>query len=142
MIEVFAYGTLRDPQYQRALFDVTMPMRPALLDGWLVVVHEGGFLTLVRAPGETVAGDLVALDDETLTIADAWEEVPLYERLQSEARTAAGELVPCWVYVRPTASRERPAAGELARHARREVLERIRDFRRGSGGHGGPFRRE
>jgi gamma-glutamylcyclotransferase (GGCT)/AIG2-like uncharacterized protein YtfP len=142
MIEVFAYGTLRDLQYQRALFDVPMPTRPATLDGWQVVVHEGGFLTLVAAPGETVAGDLVALDDEALAIADAWEEVPLYERLRAEARTAAGESVPCWVYVRPTASRERPSAGALARHARREVLARIRDFRRGAGGPGGPLRRE
>lgn len=138
MIEVFAYGTLRDPQYQRALFDIAMPTRPATLDGWFVVVHEGGFLTLVAAPGESVAGDLVALDDEALAIADAWEEVPLYARLRAEARDASGERVPCWVYVRPTASRERPPPGELARHARREVLERIRDFRHGAG----PFRRD
>jgi gamma-glutamylcyclotransferase (GGCT)/AIG2-like uncharacterized protein YtfP len=141
MIEVFAYGTLRDPQYQRALFDISMPTRPATLEGWRVVVHEGGFLTLIPAPGETVSGDLVALDDEALAIADAWEEVPLYARLRAEARAATGETVPCWVYVRPTASRERPSPGELARHARREVLERIRDFRRGSGGHG-KLRRE
>jgi gamma-glutamylcyclotransferase (GGCT)/AIG2-like uncharacterized protein YtfP len=133
MIEIFSYGTLRDPQYQRALFDCTMPTRPATLAGWQVVVHEGGFLTLVAAPGEVVSGDLVALDDDALAIADAWEEVPLYHRLRAEATTADGESVPCWVYVRPTDSRERPSPGELARHARRDVLARIRDFRRGLG---------
>jgi gamma-glutamylcyclotransferase (GGCT)/AIG2-like uncharacterized protein YtfP len=129
VIEVFAYGTLRDPQYQRALFDCPMPTRPATLDGWMVVVAEGGFLTIVAAPGETVAGDLVALDEEALAVADAWEEVPLYARLRAEARSSDGEAIPCWVYVRPTDSRERPVEGMLARHARREVLARIRDFR-------------
>jgi gamma-glutamylcyclotransferase (GGCT)/AIG2-like uncharacterized protein YtfP len=129
MIEVFAYGTLRDPQYQQALFDATMPMRPATLADWQIVVHEGGFLTLIPAPGATVQGDLVLLDEEALAIADAWEEVPLYERLRVEVRTAGGEPVPCWVYVRATASRECPAPGELARHNRRDVLSRIRAFR-------------
>lgn len=129
MIEVFAYGTLRDPQYQQALFDATMPLRPATLPDWQIVVHEGGFLTLIRAPGEVVHGDLVLLDDEALAIADAWEEIPLYERLRVEARDAGGAPVPCWVYVRATGSRVRPAPGELARHSRREVLSRIRAFR-------------
>jgi gamma-glutamylcyclotransferase (GGCT)/AIG2-like uncharacterized protein YtfP len=142
MIEVFAYGTLRDAQYQRALFDCPMPTRPATLAGWQVVVHEGGFLTIVAAPGESVSGDLVALDDDALAIADAWEEVPLYERRHAFATTADGDEVACWVYVRPTASRERPAPGKLALHARREVLERIRDFRRGRGAGGGPLRPE
>lgn len=129
MIEVFAYGTLRDVQYQQALFDATMPMRPATLADWQIVLHEGGFLTLVHAPGEIVHGDLLLLDEEALGIADAWEEVPLYERLRVEACSATGEPVPCWVYVRATASRERPAPGVLARHNRRDVLSRIRAFR-------------
>jgi gamma-glutamylcyclotransferase (GGCT)/AIG2-like uncharacterized protein YtfP len=129
VIEVFAYGTLRDAQYQQALFDAPMPMRPATLADWQIVVHEGGFLTLIPAPGEIVHGDLVQLDDEALAIADAWEEVPLYERLRVEACAAGGAPVACWVYVRATASRVRPAPGELARHTRREVLSRIRAFR-------------
>jgi gamma-glutamylcyclotransferase (GGCT)/AIG2-like uncharacterized protein YtfP len=129
MIEVFAYGTLRDAQYQQALFDATMPMRPATLVDWQIVVHEGGFLTLIRAPGELVYGDLVLLDEEALAIADAWEEVPLYQRLRVEATAADGAPVPCWVYVRATDSRVRPAPGELARHTRRDVLSRIRAFR-------------
>ncbi len=131
MIEVFAYGTLRDREYQRALFDRTLPMRPATLAGWLAVVAEGGYLTLVRAPGETVAGDLLTVDAGALALADAWEEVPLYERLAAEARTADGSTVAAWVYVRPSASRERPPQGMLARHDRPTVLAQIRRFRAG-----------
>jgi len=128
-MEVFAYGTLRDPEYQQALFDRTLPMRPATLAGWLAVVAEGGYLTLVRAPGETAGGDLLTLDDDALALADAWEEVPLYERLTVEARAADGSFVAAWVYVRPSASRERAPRGMLARHERRTVLAQIRSFR-------------
>jgi gamma-glutamylcyclotransferase (GGCT)/AIG2-like uncharacterized protein YtfP len=129
-MEIFAYGTLRDAEYQQALFDRVLPARPAKLPGWLAVVADGGFLTLVRAPGETVTGDLVTVDDDALALADAWEEVPLYERLGIQARTADGGSAPAYVYVRPSASRERAPAGMLARHARDEVLTRIRAFRR------------
>jgi gamma-glutamylcyclotransferase (GGCT)/AIG2-like uncharacterized protein YtfP len=128
--EVFAYGTLRDAEYQQALFGRTLPTRPATLADWLVIIAPGGFLTLARAPGETVGGDLVTLDDGALELADAWEEVPLYERLPVEARAADGDFVPAYVYVRPCAAGERAPAGMLARLPRAEVLARIRAFRR------------
>jgi gamma-glutamylcyclotransferase (GGCT)/AIG2-like uncharacterized protein YtfP len=126
---VFAYGTLRDAEYQQALFDRVLPARPATLSGWLAVVAEGGYLTLVRAPGENVSGDLLVLDDAALGLADAWEEVPLYARLRVETRDAAGAAVPAFVYVRPTASRRRAPAGMLAQHERAEVLAHIRACR-------------
>jgi gamma-glutamylcyclotransferase (GGCT)/AIG2-like uncharacterized protein YtfP len=129
-MEIFAYGTLRDTEYQLALFGRTLPARPATLPGWLAVFAEGGFLTLVRAPDETVTGELVTLDESALAIADAWEEVPLYERFAVEARAAGGAAVAAEVYVRPSTSRERAAPGVLAAHERAEVLSRIRAFRR------------
>jgi gamma-glutamylcyclotransferase (GGCT)/AIG2-like uncharacterized protein YtfP len=129
VIEIFAYGTLRDREYQQALFDRTLPMRSATLAGWLAVVAESGYLTLVRAPGETVAGDLLTVDDDALALADAWEEVPLYERLRAEARAADGSPVAAWVYVRPSDSRERAPRDMLARHEHKAVLAQIRRFR-------------
>jgi gamma-glutamylcyclotransferase (GGCT)/AIG2-like uncharacterized protein YtfP len=129
-MEIFAYGTLRDAEYQQALFDRTLPARPATLPGWVAVIADGGFLTLVAAAGETVSGDLVAVDDEALALADAWEEVPLYERLAVEVRAADGSGIAASVYVRPSASHERAPAGMLAAHERGEVLVRIRAFRR------------
>jgi gamma-glutamylcyclotransferase (GGCT)/AIG2-like uncharacterized protein YtfP len=77
-----------------------------------------------------VNGDLVTVDDAALAIADAWEEVPLYERLAVQARTSGGATVAASVYVRATASSERAPAGMLARHARADVLAQIRAFRR------------
>jgi gamma-glutamylcyclotransferase (GGCT)/AIG2-like uncharacterized protein YtfP len=125
--EVFAYGTLRDAEYQRALFGCDVPMRPATLADWLAVVAETGYFTLVPAPGETVDGDLITLDDEHLALADAWEDVD-YERLLIEARDAGGS-VPAFVYVRPTESRERIPSGTLSATPRPAVLAQIRALR-------------
>ena len=128
MIELFAYGTLRDAEYQAALFGRALPTRPAMLPEWLAVVAEGGYLTVVRTAGETVIGDLITLDEAQLAIADAWEEVPLYERLRVDVRDAHDAIVPAWLYVRPTASRERAPAGMLTRHPRATVLAQIRSL--------------
>jgi gamma-glutamylcyclotransferase (GGCT)/AIG2-like uncharacterized protein YtfP len=127
VIELFVYGTLRDAEYQRALFGCEVPARPATLPDWIAVVAETGYFTIVRAPGETVSGDLITLDDEQLALADAWEDVD-YERLRIEARDSTG-AVPAFVYVRATQSRECIAPGTLSRHPRAEVLEHIRTVR-------------
>jgi len=124
MNQLFAYGTLRDPEYQQALFDRKLATRPATLPDWVAVVAENGYLTLTPACGETVRGELLALDDAALALADAWEDVD-YERLPIEARAANGERVAAFVYVRPTASRARPPAGTLALHPREHVLAAI-----------------
>ncbi|HEV8020871.1 MAG TPA: gamma-glutamylcyclotransferase family protein [Candidatus Lustribacter sp.] len=121
---LFVYGTLRDAEYQRALFGRTLPVRPATLPDWAAVVAENGYLTLVRAPGERVDGDLIALDDDALALADAWEDVD-YERVQLEARDADGNPVSAGVYIRPTAAHERAPAGALAGHPRERVLAQI-----------------
>jgi gamma-glutamylcyclotransferase (GGCT)/AIG2-like uncharacterized protein YtfP len=127
LTELFVYGTLRDGEYQRALFGCEVPARPATLAGWLAVVAESGYFTIVRAPAETVSGDLLTLDDEQLALADAWEDVD-YERLRIEARDATG-TVPAFAYVRPTASREPIEPGTLARHPRDHVLAQIHALR-------------
>jgi gamma-glutamylcyclotransferase (GGCT)/AIG2-like uncharacterized protein YtfP len=125
---LFTYGTLRDPEYQAALFDRPLPMRPATLAGWRVVVAESGYLTIVRAPGERIAGDLVELDAADLVRADGWEG-PEYARSAVVAQAGNGTEIACEVYVKPTASREPPPAGAVAGHAREHVLAQILAFR-------------
>jgi gamma-glutamylcyclotransferase (GGCT)/AIG2-like uncharacterized protein YtfP len=128
--ELFVYGTLRDAEYQRALFGCEVPARPATLSGWLAVVAENGYFTIVRAAGETVSGDLVTLDDEQLALADTWEasEDVVYERLRIEAHDVTG-AIPAFVYVRPTESRERIEPGTLASKPRATVLAQIHTVR-------------
>lgn len=125
MNRLFVYGTLRDAEYQQALFGRTLPMRPATLPDWAAVIAENGYLTVVRAPGERVDGDLIAPDDEALALADAWEDVPSYERVPIEARDGEGTAVAAFVYVRATAATERAPDGLLARHDRAAVLAQI-----------------
>lgn len=132
MIPLFAYGTLRDPEYQRALFDRTYPTRPASLDGWRVVVAERGYLTVIADPHATARGDLVELDARGLALADRWEDVPVYVRVRARARHADAVDVACWLYVRPTASLTAPPRGALAMHDRATVLAAIRALRKTS----------
>ena len=129
MIAVFAYGTLRDPAYQIALFGRTLALRPATLRDWMPVFAESGYLTIVSAPGDAVHGDLIALDGSDLLVADAWEDVPLYVRTPVAVTLADGTNVPAWAYVRSSASRERAPDGILARHGSAHVLARIRALR-------------
>jgi gamma-glutamylcyclotransferase (GGCT)/AIG2-like uncharacterized protein YtfP len=129
MIEVFAYGTLRDPGYQRELFGRAVAMRAATLRDWMPVFTESGYLTIVPSPGETTAGDLIALDMGDVLVADAWEEVPLYVRALVDVTAGDGASVPAWVYVRPSESAERAPDGVLTRHDRDRVLAQIRAFR-------------
>jgi gamma-glutamylcyclotransferase (GGCT)/AIG2-like uncharacterized protein YtfP len=124
MNRLFAYGTLRDPEYQQALFGYRLTTQPATLPDWAAVMGENGYLTLIHAPGEAVSGELLDLDDDALALADAWEDVD-YERLQLEARDAGGSPLTAFVYVRPTALRERAPAGTFAQHPREHVLAAI-----------------
>ena len=127
MTELFVYGTLRDAEYQRELFGCEVPMRPATLAGRLAVVAETGYFTIVPAPGETLAGDIITLDDEQLALADAWEDVD-YERVPVEAHDATG-AISAFVYVRPTGSLRRIEAGTLSTKPRATVLAQIRTVR-------------
>jgi gamma-glutamylcyclotransferase (GGCT)/AIG2-like uncharacterized protein YtfP len=130
MSAVFSYGTLRDPEYQRALFDRVVPTQPATLHGWMPVFTCSGYLTIVPSADSAVCGAIVHLDDTQRATADAWEEVPLYEIREVQAELAGGTSVTCIAYVRPSASRERAPAGDaLARHDRATVLAAIREFR-------------
>jgi gamma-glutamylcyclotransferase (GGCT)/AIG2-like uncharacterized protein YtfP len=125
---LFVYGTLRDAEYQQAIFDRPLPMQAATLAGWRVVVAESGYLTIVPAPGERLAGDVIELDTADLARADAWEG-PEYARITVEAQTADGSPIACEVYVKSTALCEPPPAGALAGHLREHVLAQIRAFR-------------
>jgi gamma-glutamylcyclotransferase (GGCT)/AIG2-like uncharacterized protein YtfP len=127
VIPLFAYGTLRDPEYQAALFGRTYPTRPATLSGWRVVVGDGGYFTVVADPAACTAGDLVALDDPGLAIADGWEGAH-YARLTVRAHDADGTPGDAWLYVCPTTSRDAPPPGATALHARADVLAAIRAY--------------
>jgi gamma-glutamylcyclotransferase (GGCT)/AIG2-like uncharacterized protein YtfP len=133
MLPLFAYGTLRDPEYQRELFARTYPMRPAEAPGFLVVSTGGGYVAATARPGATIAGALVELDAAAYAIADAWEDRSVYDRIEIEARLADGEPARCFIYVRPGAAGAAVGDGRLADRPRSEVIADIRRFRVGAG---------
>jgi len=133
----FSYGTLLDPEYQRELFGRSVPTVPATLSDWQAVFTATGYLTIVPQPGASVSGALVTVNERELAICDAWEEVPLYERVDVRAIDAHGTATATWAYVRPLAAGEPAPPGVLARAPRADIIRTIRRFRAEGGGHTG-----
>ncbi len=134
----FSYGTLLDPEYQRELFGRSVPIQPATLDGWQAVFTPSGYLTIVRRDDARVRGALVTVDERELSICDAWEDVPLYARVDVTVRLADETPIATWAYVCDVADGEPAPPGTLSRAERREVIAAIRRFRAGEiGGHTG-----
>jgi len=132
----FAYGTLLDPEYQRELFGRAVPTAPATLAGWRAVFTESGYLTIVPHSGGSVRGALVTVDDRELAICDAWEDVPLYARVDVRVeRHDDGTTVDTWAYVRAVPGGDAAPPGILARVERAAIIAAIRRFRNDGRGH-------
>jgi gamma-glutamylcyclotransferase (GGCT)/AIG2-like uncharacterized protein YtfP len=126
---LFAYGTLRDPEYQRELFGAEFALEPARVCGFSVRGSAGGYLAAAADPGGVIEGALVHLDAAALTIADAWEDLSVYARAAAEAQLADGRRVPCFLYVRPGWTGAPVTDGRLADRPRADVIADIRRFR-------------
>jgi gamma-glutamylcyclotransferase (GGCT)/AIG2-like uncharacterized protein YtfP len=128
MLPLFAYGTLRDPEYQRELFARTYPMQPATVTGFLVRSTPGGYLAAAPRPGATIEGALVYLDAAGYEIADGWEDRAIYDRIEIAACFAAGRTARCFIYVRPGALGAPVTDERLTDRARADVIADIRSF--------------
>jgi gamma-glutamylcyclotransferase (GGCT)/AIG2-like uncharacterized protein YtfP len=129
MLALFAYGTLCDPDYVRALFGRSFSMQPASVDGYVVVRADGGYLGAIPRAGGTVRGVVVALDARAYAVADEWEDLTVYERRTVEARLEGSSGVQrCFIYVRPDAAGPMRTDERLADRSRDEVLADIRTF--------------
>jgi gamma-glutamylcyclotransferase (GGCT)/AIG2-like uncharacterized protein YtfP len=131
----FSYGTLLDPEYQRELFGRAVPTTPATLPGWRAVFTESGYLTIVPDPSGAARGALVDVDARELAICDAWEDVPLYARVDVRVRRDDGATVDTWAYVRAVDGGEPAPPGVLSRAPRAAVIAAIRRFRADGRGH-------
>jgi hypothetical protein len=78
---LFAYGTLRHPRWRSAILGADYPARGARVRGWRPLALASGYLSVARDEGAQLDGVLVALDEIGWRIADAWEEVPRYTRI-------------------------------------------------------------
>jgi gamma-glutamylcyclotransferase (GGCT)/AIG2-like uncharacterized protein YtfP len=124
---LFGYGTFCHPAWRRAILGAEYPTRPARLRGWRRVALASGYLSLAPSPRGIVEGLVIALDETGWRIADAWEEVPRYARLDAIAETDSGP-VDAVIYVREGESAVPFESDRFALLDDRDVERSIRAF--------------
>jgi gamma-glutamylcyclotransferase (GGCT)/AIG2-like uncharacterized protein YtfP len=129
LLPLFAYGTLRDPDYQRELFGRTYQMHRAIVADFMVTSAATGYLAATPQPGFTIDGAIVEIDEAGLAIADAWEDLDVYDRVEVDAWRPDGRDVRCFMYVIAGAGGPAVIDARLTDRSRAEVIADIRRFR-------------
>jgi gamma-glutamylcyclotransferase (GGCT)/AIG2-like uncharacterized protein YtfP len=131
-VQIFAYGTLKDPARLAAVIGATSlrVVDPGHVGG--VLYDMGAFPALRRStsPSDSVPGLLLELDDHgALERLDAYEDVGsgLHVRERCAVRLEDGQRRDAWVYVynRSTAGRRRIAAWPPDRDYNLRALHRL-----------------
>lgn len=103
--KLFSYGTLRDPDVQRAVFGHTVDAVPDALAGYRLVsvrvrnwdgaAISGGDkqLTLVPGEGEPISGAVLSITEDELRLTDSYEPA---EYKRTRVRLCSGNEA--WVY--------------------------------------------
>jgi hypothetical protein len=127
-IPLFAYGTLSDPEIRAVLFGCEVDHGSSHLLGHRIM-SKGGFFLVAPSASHRVCGELLFLSADQLSIADLWEEVPLYTR---EIRSVIfrSRPHPAWVYSRPVDGATPPMVDDVCEIPRGLVLEMARSFKR------------
>jgi gamma-glutamylcyclotransferase (GGCT)/AIG2-like uncharacterized protein YtfP len=123
---LFVYGTLKDEEICRLLFNSGVVSESAVLDGYSLR-KTSDFLFITPQPDTRVEGRILLLTDEQLLIADQWEEIPYYTRKEVEVCVGSRSLQ-AWVYTRDGAQGEPAIPGEISSLARKELIDVIESF--------------
>jgi gamma-glutamylcyclotransferase (GGCT)/AIG2-like uncharacterized protein YtfP len=89
---LFGYGTFRKAAWREAILGAQYPAQPATLPGYRRVACASGYLSLRETVMDVglVEGILIELDEVGWRVADAWEEVPIYHRVEVAVNTMHG----------------------------------------------------
>jgi gamma-glutamylcyclotransferase (GGCT)/AIG2-like uncharacterized protein YtfP len=92
--QLFGYGTFRKTAWRNAILGAEYPVQPATLRGYRRVATGSGYLSLRESLFDVglIEGVLIELDEVGWRIADAWEEVPKYQRVEIVVNTMHGPL--------------------------------------------------
>ena len=95
---LFVYGTLRDPEVQRAVFGRTFTAEPDRVVGHrldTIEIDGKGYFLLQRSEdaGEEVAGLVLPLTEAELALADAYEGQVHYARVTVLLRSGRDAFV-------------------------------------------------
>jgi gamma-glutamylcyclotransferase (GGCT)/AIG2-like uncharacterized protein YtfP len=91
---LFGYGTFRKTAWRNAILGADYPVQPATLRGYRRVATGSGYLSLRETLFDValIEGVLVELDAVGWQVADAWEEVPKYQRVEVDVNTMHGSV--------------------------------------------------
>jgi gamma-glutamylcyclotransferase (GGCT)/AIG2-like uncharacterized protein YtfP len=91
---LFGYGTFRRTAWRSATLGAQYPAQPATLRGYRRIACASGYLSLRETVFDVglVHGTLIELDEIGWMIADAWEEVPTYLRIDVTVNTMNGAV--------------------------------------------------
>lgn len=123
---MFVYGTLKDEEVCRLLFNENVIGEEAVLQGYSLR-KTSDFLFITPHPGGVVLGNIIRLTDDQLLIADQWEEVPYYTRKRVQVLVAT-MFVSVWTYTRDGVEGENAIEGELSSLSRKKLLKVIENF--------------
>ena len=92
MTPLFGYGTFRKTAWRNAILGAEYHAQPATLRGYRRIATVSGYLSLRETVIEMqlVHGVLIELDAIGWKVADAWEEVPKYRRIDVVVNTMDG----------------------------------------------------
>jgi len=95
-IQVFAYGSLRHPQFVRDLFGKTVEMIPAKLENYRRVhLHGKKYPLAIKESNAVIKGELLQnLTMDDLKKIERWEKTPerLYKRIEVDVKTKKGGM--------------------------------------------------
>jgi gamma-glutamylcyclotransferase (GGCT)/AIG2-like uncharacterized protein YtfP len=91
---LFGYGTFRRTAWRDAILGAPYPAQPATLRGYRRIACASGYLSLRETLFDVnlVHGVAIDLDELGWKIADRWEEVPKYRRIDVVVSTMHGPL--------------------------------------------------
>ncbi len=94
MKPLFGYGTFRKRAWRDAILGAAYPAEPATLQGYRRIACGSGFLSLRETLFDVgfIEGVLIELDEPGWRIADAWEEVPKYRRVDVVVHSMNGPV--------------------------------------------------
>lgn len=94
MTRLFGYGTFRKAAWRNAILGAEYSAQPATLRGYRRIAVASGYLSLRETVFDVrlVPGVLIDLDEIGWRIADAWEEVPKYRRVDVVVNTMGGAV--------------------------------------------------
>ena len=127
---LFSYGTLKDPEIQKALFGHQLEMRQAFLKDWRLYSAADGYFFIKQENGFSVEGCILYVTQEQLRIADWWEEVPDYERMRITAHAEDRGACAAQVYTRPDGMGRPVKHSGISDHVLEQVISEAKKLKK------------